>query len=124
MLSTRDRNRCTYKQQQHVTVITMKTAMTITVRVATTRMNSNRERESNRSSSELASVVDEPLIPSEDTGEVVACLMLTSFVLDTIMVVDHTLVSVVVGILVVEMPSNVVVTVQEFPINGNLCSAV
>lgn len=105
-----------------MTVITMKTAMTITARVATTRMNSNRERERNRSSSELASVVDEPLIPSEDTGEVVACLMLTSFVLDTVMVVDHTLVSVVIGILV-EMPSNVVVTVQEFPINGNLCSA-
>ena len=101
----------------------MKMAMTITARVATTRMNSNRERERNRSSSELASVVNEPLIPSEDTGEVVACLMLTSFVLDTVTVVDHTLVSVVVGILVVEMPSNVVVTVQEFPINGNLCSA-
>ena len=89
-------------------------------------MNSSRERERNWSLSELvSSVVGELLIPSETIGEVVACCLSSSLVLDNEF--DNALVTVtdtvVVGKLVDDMPSDIVVMVQELPINGNLCSA-
>ena len=90
-------------------------------------MNSSRERERNwsLSDSELPSVVGEPLITSETIVEVVACCLSSSLVLGSVFdnaLVIVTVVAVVVGMLVVEMSSGIVVMVQELPINGNLCS--
>jgi hypothetical protein len=106
-----------------MTVITITTVMTITARMTTKRMNSIRESERNWSSFELSSVVVEPptpselLLPSETIGRVVDCCLSPSLVLDNV------LPTAVVGMLVVEMPSTIVVIVQEFSINGNLRSA-
>ena len=107
------------KQQQQMTMITMTMAITTTARVAATRTNSSKERERNLPSSELFSVVDKPLIPSESIGEVVPSCVLSSPVLVNALAT----VVLVFGVLAVGMLSNVVVTVQEFPIDGNLCSA-
>jgi hypothetical protein len=96
--------------------------MITTATMTTTKMNSNRERERNwpSASSELSSVVGEPLIPSEPIGRVVDSCSVSeapSLVFD----------SEVVGIVFVRKLSGVTVvevsTVQEFPIDGSLCSA-
>ena len=103
--------------------------MTVTARMATSRMNSIRDRERNCSSSETFSVVvdplipSEPVIPSETIDKVVACSLSLSLVLNKGIVVDNAVLTVEVGMLDVEIPSNGVVIVQESPINGNLRSA-
>ena len=103
--------------------------MTVTARMTTSRMNSIRDMERNCSPSEPSSVVVDPLIPSEllipseTVDKVVACSLSLSLVLNKGIVVDNAILTVEVGMLDVEIPSNGVVIVQESPINGNLCSA-
>ncbi len=84
-------------------------------------MNSNRERERNwpSASSELSSVTGESLIPSVPISRVVvSCSVSPSLVFDSEVVGIIVFVGKLSGVTVV-----VVSTIQEFPIDGSLCSA-